>query len=67
MVNDPEDYPYSSARSRINGEANNFLKEPLFDKMEMADYKLHLKRSEQKPAWENRLVEKISWHVCRKN
>ncbi|MCF6157727.1 MAG: hypothetical protein E3K32_03950 [wastewater metagenome] len=52
MVNNQEDYPYSSARSRITGEANNLLKEPLFDKMEMADYKLHLKSKEREDALE---------------
>ena len=47
MVKNPEDYPYSSAKSHITGEANTLLKEPLFDEREMSEYKLLMKSKER--------------------
>lgn len=47
MVMNPEDYPYSSAKSHITGEANSLLKEPLFDELEMSEYKLLMKSKER--------------------
>ena len=47
MVKNPEDYPYSSAKSHITGEANILLKEQLFDEREMSEYKLLMKSKER--------------------
>jgi putative transposase len=46
MVKRPEDYPYSSAKTHILGSKDPLLKEPLFDKGELNEYKGFI-RSEQ--------------------
>jgi len=46
LVKRPEDYPYSSARAHILGKKDPLLKEPLFDRSELNEYRNFI-RSEQ--------------------
>jgi putative transposase len=54
MVKRPEDYPYSSARAHILGRENPLLREPLFDKSGLNEYRKFI-RSEQ----EKKVIEEI--------
>ncbi|MBI5048578.1 MAG: transposase [Deltaproteobacteria bacterium] len=53
MVENPEDYCYSSARSHILGEANQLVGEPLFGERELSQYKLFVKRKEKEEELED--------------
>jgi putative transposase len=54
MVNRPEDYPYSSARAHILEKQDPLLREPLFEKSELNEYR-RLIQSEQ----EEKVIEEI--------
>lgn len=48
MVREPEDYKYSSARTHLLGKSDKLLKEPLFNKYEMNEYKRFMKTVEDR-------------------
>jgi putative transposase len=48
IVKKPEDYPYSSAKAHILGRRSNLLKESLFDKSELSEYRRFMKLEEDK-------------------
>lgn len=48
IVNRPEDYPYSSAKAHILGKKDPLLKEPLFDKSELNQYRSFIRSEEDK-------------------
>src|SRR4030042_4368987 len=54
IVKKPEDYPYSSAKAHILRKENPILKEPLFDKGELDEYRRFVKLEEDK-----RILEEI--------
>ena len=54
IVKRAEDYPHSSARAHILGMKDPILKEPLFDKSELIEYKRFI-RSEE----DNKIMEEI--------
>ncbi len=54
IVGKPEAYPYSSAKAHILGEKDSLLREALFDKSELGEYKKFMKIDEDK-----RLQEEI--------
>ena len=54
LVKRPEDYPYSSARAHILGKKDPLLKEPLFDRSELNEYR-NFVRSEQ----DKKIIEEI--------
>jgi putative transposase len=52
MVKRPEDYLYSSARAHILGRKDPILKEPLFDKSELNEYRRFIRSEEDKKMME---------------
>jgi putative transposase len=58
IVEDPAAYRYSSARAHLFGEADPFLKEPLFDEGEMSEYRRFMRRMEDK-----QVLEEIRRHT----
>jgi putative transposase len=54
MVRRPEDYPYSSAKAHILGRKDHLLKEPLFDKSELKEYRKFIRSEEDK-----KIIEEI--------
>jgi putative transposase len=48
IVKKPEDYPYSSAKGHILGGKDPLLKEPLFEKSELNDYRKFVRSGEDK-------------------
>jgi putative transposase len=48
IVKRPEDYLYSSARSHILGRKDSLLKEPLFDKNQLNEYRNFVRIEEEK-------------------
>ncbi|MBI5198612.1 MAG: transposase, partial [Nitrospirae bacterium] len=48
VVKKPEDYSYSSARTHILGESNTLLKEPLFDKSDLNNYRRFMEKKEDR-------------------
>lgn len=48
VVKNAEDYLYSSAKAHILGEMDDLIKEPLFDKDNLSEYKLLMKRAGMK-------------------
>jgi putative transposase len=48
IVKRPEEYPYSSARAHILGTNDTLLKEPLFDKNELNEYRRFVRSKEDK-------------------
>ncbi len=50
MVQRPDDYPYSSARAHVLGMKDPLLKEPLFDKSELNEYRKFVKIEDDKKA-----------------
>jgi putative transposase len=54
IVKRPEDYPYSSAKAHLIGRKDPLLKEPLFDKSELNEYKRFIWSEEDK-----KIIEEI--------
>jgi putative transposase len=54
IVKKPEDYPYSSAKAHILGKKDPLLKEPLFGKSDLNEYKSFIRSEEDK-----KIVEEI--------
>jgi len=54
MVKRPEDYSYSSARAHILGRKDPLLKEPLFDKSELKEYRNFIRSGQDK-----KIIEEI--------
>ena len=54
IVKRPEDYPYSSAKAHILGRKDPLLKEPLFDKSELNEYRRFIRSEEDK-----KIIEEI--------
>jgi putative transposase len=52
IVKNPEDYPYSSAKAHILGRKDPLLKEPLFEKSELNDYRKFVRSGEDKKVTE---------------
>ena len=50
MAKRPDDYPYSSARAHVLGMKDPLLKEPLFDKSELNEYRKFVKIEDDKKA-----------------
>jgi putative transposase len=48
IVKRPEDYPYSSAKAHVLGRKDPLLKEPLFDKTELNEYRRFIRSEEDK-------------------
>ena len=48
IVKRPEEYPYSSARAHILGTKDTLLKEPLFDRRQLNEYRRFVKLEEDK-------------------
>ena len=48
MVKRPEDYPYSSAKNHILGSEDPLLKDPLFDRSQLKEYRRFVKLEEDK-------------------
>jgi putative transposase len=48
IVKRPEEYPYSSAKAHILGKKDHLLKEPLFDKSELNEYRRFVRSKEDK-------------------
>jgi putative transposase len=48
VVKRSEDYPYSSAKAHILGKKDPLLKEPLFDKSELNEYRRFIRSGEDK-------------------
>ena len=48
IVKRPEDYPYSSAKTHLLGRKDPLLKEPLFDKSELTEYRRFIQLEEDK-------------------
>jgi putative transposase len=48
IVKRPEDYPYSSANAHLLGRKDPLLKEPLFDKSELTEYRRFIRLEEDK-------------------
>lgn len=53
IVKKAEDYSYSSAKAHILGEVDDLLKEPLFDKDNLSEYKSLMKRTGTKEDMED--------------
>jgi putative transposase len=54
IVKKPEDYPYSSAKAHILGRKDSLLKEPLFDKSELNQYRKFFRSEDDK-----KIIEEI--------
>jgi len=54
IVKRPEDYLYSSAKAHILGEKDPLLKEPLFDKSQLDEYRRFIRSEEDK-----KIIEEI--------
>ena len=48
IVKRPEDYPYSSAKNHILGSEDPLLKDPLFDRSQLKEYRRFVKLEEDK-------------------
>jgi putative transposase len=48
IVKRPEDYPYSSAKGHLLGRKDPLLKDPLFDKSELNEYRRFIRSEEDK-------------------
>ncbi len=54
IVKRPEEYPYSSANAHVLGRKDSLLKEPLFDKSELDEYRRFVRSEEDK-----KIIEEI--------
>lgn len=52
MVKRPEDYPYSSAKAHILGRKDPLLKDPIFDRTELNEYRRFIQSEEDKKTLE---------------
>ena len=48
MVKRSEDYPYSSAKAHILGKKDPLLRDPLFDRSELNEYRRFIRSGEDK-------------------